>query len=192
MIVICIYLQVFFFGSRYENKSRGDLFLCCIIYFYIISLSFFSYRFYCYMLVFISKYFAYLIFFFVDPGQPIWPVTRSLDRVDHRVGFQNYGLACIACLRACWFQVLSYMEAVKANWWLMFWWVKEKRLDKGKASHGVEVGGLVVLMVGLGNWLKVEDIVVEGYGHVRREMKHTVAHDRTKRLLAWLGLCCCW
>ena len=95
MIVICIYLQVFFFGSRYENKSRGDLFLCCIIYFYIISLSFFSYRFYCYMLVFISKYFAYLICFFfwltwVDPGQPIWPVTRSLDRVDHRVGFQNY------------------------------------------------------------------------------------------------------
>jgi len=41
-----------------------------------------------------------------------------------------------------------------------------------------------VLMVGLGNWLKVEDIVVEGYGHVRREMKHTAAHDRTKRLLA--------
>ena len=29
-------------------------------------------------------------FFWVDPGQPIWPVTRSLDRVDHRVGFQNY------------------------------------------------------------------------------------------------------
>jgi hypothetical protein len=28
--------------------------------------------------------------FFVDPGQPIWPVTRSLDRVDHRVGFKNY------------------------------------------------------------------------------------------------------
>lgn len=40
-----------------------------------------------------------------------------------------------------------------------------------------------MLMVGLGNWLKVEDIVVEGYGHVRREMKHTVAHDGTKRLL---------
>ena len=29
-------------------------------------------------------------FFFVDPGQPIWPVTRSLDRVDDRVGLQNY------------------------------------------------------------------------------------------------------
>ena len=27
----------------------------------------------------------------VNPGQPIWPVTRSLDRVDDRVGFQNYG-----------------------------------------------------------------------------------------------------
>jgi hypothetical protein len=39
-------------------------------------------------------------------------------------------------------------------------------------------------MVGLGNWLKVEDIVVEGYGHVRREIKHMVAHDGTKRLLA--------
>ena len=26
-------------------------------------------------------------FFWVDPGQPIWPVTQSLDRV----GFQNYG-----------------------------------------------------------------------------------------------------
>jgi hypothetical protein len=31
------------------------------------------------------------LIFFVDPGQPIWPVTRSLNRVDHRVGFQNYG-----------------------------------------------------------------------------------------------------
>jgi len=29
-------------------------------------------------------------FFWVDPGQPIWPVTRSLDRVNDRVGFQNY------------------------------------------------------------------------------------------------------
>jgi hypothetical protein len=27
----------------------------------------------------------------INPGQPIWPVTRSLDRVNHRVGFQNYG-----------------------------------------------------------------------------------------------------
>jgi len=34
--------------------------------------------------------FACWFFFWVDPGQPIWPVTRSLDRVDHRVGFQNY------------------------------------------------------------------------------------------------------
>lgn len=67
------------------------LFLCCMIYFYIISLSFFSYKFYCYMLVLILKYFAYLIFFWVDPDQPIWPVTRSLDRFDHRVRFQNYG-----------------------------------------------------------------------------------------------------
>jgi hypothetical protein len=30
-------------------------------------------------------------FFYFFLGQPIWPVTRSLDRVDHRVGFQNYG-----------------------------------------------------------------------------------------------------
>jgi len=30
-------------------------------------------------------------FFWVEPGQPIWPVTQSLDRVDDRVGFQNYG-----------------------------------------------------------------------------------------------------
>jgi len=29
-------------------------------------------------------------FFWVDPGQPIWPVTRSLDRVNDWVGFQNY------------------------------------------------------------------------------------------------------
>jgi hypothetical protein len=34
--------------------------------------------------------FTVVSFFFVDPGQPILPVTRSLDRVDHRVGFQNY------------------------------------------------------------------------------------------------------
>lgn len=66
----------------------------------------------------------------------------------------------------------------------MFWGVKEKMLDKRKASHDDEVGSLVVLMMGLGNWLKVEDKVVEGYGHLRREMKHTVAHDGTKRLLA--------
>jgi len=26
----------------------------------------------------------------VNPGQPIWHVTRSLDRVDDRIGFQNY------------------------------------------------------------------------------------------------------
>jgi len=26
----------------------------------------------------------------VDPGQPIWSVTRLFDRVDNRVGFQNY------------------------------------------------------------------------------------------------------
>jgi len=32
------------------------------------------------------------VFFFVNSGQPIWPVTGSLDRVDNRVGFQNYGL----------------------------------------------------------------------------------------------------
>jgi hypothetical protein len=32
-----------------------------------------------------------LFFFWVDPGQPIWPVTQSLDRVNDRVGFQNYG-----------------------------------------------------------------------------------------------------
>ena len=32
-----------------------------------------------------------LFFFLVDPGQPIWPVTQSLDRVNDRVGFQNYG-----------------------------------------------------------------------------------------------------
>jgi hypothetical protein len=31
-----------------------------------------------------------MFFFWVDPSQPIWPVTRSLDRVDHRVGFKNY------------------------------------------------------------------------------------------------------
>jgi hypothetical protein len=29
-------------------------------------------------------------FFFVNPGQPIWPMTPSLDRVNHWVGFQNY------------------------------------------------------------------------------------------------------
>ena len=29
-------------------------------------------------------------FFWVNPGQSIWPVTRSLDQVDHQVGFQNY------------------------------------------------------------------------------------------------------
>jgi hypothetical protein len=28
----------------------------------------------------------------VHPGQPIWPVIRSWDRVNHRVGFQNYGI----------------------------------------------------------------------------------------------------
>jgi len=26
----------------------------------------------------------------VNPGHPIWPVTRSLDRVNDRIGFQNY------------------------------------------------------------------------------------------------------
>jgi len=36
------------------------LFLCCMIYFYIIPLSFFIYKFYCYMSVLISKYFANL------------------------------------------------------------------------------------------------------------------------------------
>jgi hypothetical protein len=32
------------------------------------------------------------VFFWVNPGQPIWPVTRSLDRVNDRVGFQNYAI----------------------------------------------------------------------------------------------------
>jgi hypothetical protein len=27
----------------------------------------------------------------VNSDQPIWPVTRSLDQVDDRIGFQNYG-----------------------------------------------------------------------------------------------------
>jgi len=41
------------------------------------------------------SWFFYLIFIFfrltpVNPGQPFWPMTRLLDRVDHRVGFQNY------------------------------------------------------------------------------------------------------
>ena len=51
------------------------LFLCCMIYFYIISLSFFSYKFYCYMLVLILKYFAYLIFFGLTRINPSdwWP-----------------------------------------------------------------------------------------------------------------------
>ena len=31
---------------------------------------------------------TFSLFFF---GQPIWRVTRSLDRVNDRVGFQNYG-----------------------------------------------------------------------------------------------------
>jgi hypothetical protein len=40
--------------------------------------------------------FLFLFYFFwVDPGQPIWPVTRSLDRVDHRVGFQNYTFCAV-------------------------------------------------------------------------------------------------
>jgi hypothetical protein len=30
------------------------------------------------------------VFFFFNPGQPIWSVTRSLDRVDHRIGIKNY------------------------------------------------------------------------------------------------------
>jgi hypothetical protein len=34
----------------------------------------------------------------VNPGQLIWPVTRSLDRVDNRVGFQNYAIYYIWCL----------------------------------------------------------------------------------------------
>jgi pentatricopeptide repeat protein len=29
-------------------------------------------------------------FFWVDPGQPIWPITQLLDRVNHQIGFQNY------------------------------------------------------------------------------------------------------
>lgn len=57
-------------------------------------------------------------------------------------------------------------------------------LDRGKAYHGYEVGGFVVLMLGLGNQLKVEDKVVEGYGHVRKEIKHTATHGGTKRLFA--------
>jgi hypothetical protein len=40
-------------------------------------------------------WFFYLIFICfrltpVNPGQPFWPMTRLLDWVDHRVGFQNY------------------------------------------------------------------------------------------------------
>jgi hypothetical protein len=34
------------------------------------------------------------MFFFlltrVNPSQPIWLVTRSLNRINHRVGFKNY------------------------------------------------------------------------------------------------------
>jgi hypothetical protein len=33
--------------------------------------------------------FCLAVFFLLDPGQPIWPVTRSLDRVDNRVGFKT-------------------------------------------------------------------------------------------------------
>ena len=33
-----------------------------------------------------------LIFFWVDLGQPIWPVTPSLDRIDDQVEFQNYDI----------------------------------------------------------------------------------------------------
>jgi hypothetical protein len=29
-------------------------------------------------------------FFFFDLGQPIWLMTRSPDRIDYRIGFQNY------------------------------------------------------------------------------------------------------
>ena len=29
-------------------------------------------------------------FFWVDPGQPIWPVTQRVDRINDRIGFKNY------------------------------------------------------------------------------------------------------
>jgi hypothetical protein len=44
------------------------------------------------------------VFFWIDPGQPIWPVTWSLDRVDDRIGFQNYacrGWCCHWCRDQC-------------------------------------------------------------------------------------------
>jgi len=47
-------------------------------------------------------------FFWVDPGQPIWPVTRSLERVDDRVGFQNYA---------------PYTRHPKLNTWLFIYWM---------------------------------------------------------------------
>jgi len=48
--------------------------------------------------------FSMSLFFFgltrVNPDQPIWPVTRSLDRVDDQVRFQNYAIGC--CFHLTW------------------------------------------------------------------------------------------
>jgi hypothetical protein len=59
----------------------------------------------------------YLIFFLltqVHPGQPIWPVIRSLDRVDYWVGFQNYALASHLWVGAvlCMSCILEYRESL--------------------------------------------------------------------------------
>jgi hypothetical protein len=37
-----------------------------------------------------SRVFFYFGLTRADPGQPIWPVTRLIYRVNHRVGFKNY------------------------------------------------------------------------------------------------------
>ena len=57
-----------------------------------------------------------LFFFWVDPGQPIWPVTQSLDRVDDRVGFQNYAWEIF--MEQCWRVGLSPNSNTQNPTWM--------------------------------------------------------------------------
>ena len=67
-----------------------------------------------------------LSLFWVDPGQPIWSVTRSLYWVDHRVGFKNYGLLPL------WSQVRAL--------WLLIWWPLEVYMVVNFRARGISRG----------------------------------------------------
>ena len=57
-----------------------------------------------------------MFFFWVDLGQSIWPVTRLLDQINNRIGFQNYAAysasyyPCMDILYECYEDVASGSE----------------------------------------------------------------------------------